>query len=70
MDRYVYGDLPNKPGWMRIVDMQWNVTCDYEKGKFNETQRISQTGLLEKHPEAAATVMRELGEFVVENKIY
>ena len=58
----------NRPGWVRVIDNEWELVCDFELHKFNETQTFVDFGKLDRsNPNAIARAARELGDWLAQN---
>jgi hypothetical protein len=62
--RYNFIKHPAKDGWYQVTDTMWGLVCEFEAGKFNETQSFPDMGTLPMNADTIANAMRELGEWV------
>lgn len=64
-ERFAVTTIDNKPGWYVVTDLDHMLKIEWKKGMYNETQRVLPIGNSKPlDAQKAATVMREIGEFL------
>lgn len=62
--RFVFGESKEKPNWFVVTDTTSMFVVRFEKGKYNETAVITPLNDNIKSALEAATVLREIGEYL------
>lgn len=62
--RFVFGESKEKPNWFVVTDTASMFVVRFERGKYNETSIITPINNVENDMQAA-TVLREIGEYLV-----
>ena len=65
--RYTLSAHPSREGWFRVSDRLWGLHCDFEAHRFNATQEFPDAGKLPGDPLVIARIMRELGDWLLDN---
>ena len=67
-ERFAVTTIDNKPGWYVVADLDNLIRIEWQKGKYNETQRVLPIGKgkpLDAQQEA--TAMREIADYLIDN---
>lgn len=67
MEKFVILPHPEKSGWFKVSDLEHLVELEFQAHKFNETQTVTDTGLLAADANRAAHVAGEMGAWLQEN---
>lgn len=63
-DNYILQESNERPGYYVVTDKVNNVVIIFAKGRFNDTAKITPIFDLPREPMDAATILREIGEYL------
>lgn len=65
MERFILQPSAEKPNYFLITDQDNGIIIEFQKGKFNETQKITELNDLNPNDfMKIARIMREIGEYI------
>lgn len=68
MERFILQPSELKPNYFLVTDQDNGIIIEFEKGKFNETQKITELNDLNPNDfMKIARIMREIGEYLQQN---
>ena len=71
MERFVISEIKERQGWWICEDNLYGISCEFENGRFNETQKFLIQGgdSFETKEEAliTSTLLREMGDWLCQN---